>query len=196
MKGIVFTEFLEMVEDVFGWETADTIIEECDLESGGVYTAVGTYPHSEMVQMVVKLSEISGISIPDLLKTYGKHLFGRFSQNYSDFFKGVDSAFDFLLGIENYIHVEVRKLYPEAELPSFEYQRPSDSELIMLYRSERPFADFAEGLIMGCIEHFNEEITIKRKDIGENPGHEAQFHLVLNPDIKHQTEISNQVAAD
>lgn len=29
-------------------------------------------------------------------------------------------AFQFLKNIENYIHVEVRKLYPDAELPTFE----------------------------------------------------------------------------
>ena len=31
MKGIVFTEFLEMVEDQFGLETVDDIIEAADL---------------------------------------------------------------------------------------------------------------------------------------------------------------------
>lgn len=196
MKGMVFTEFLEMVEDAFGWEVAEAIVEESDLESGGVYTAVGTYPHAEMVQMVVKLSEHTGLSIPDLLKTYGKHLFGRFSENYSDFFKEVESTFSFLSGIENYIHVEVRKLYPEAELPSFEYEKPSENELIMFYKSERPFADFAEGLIMGCIEHFKEDIEIQRSDLGDKPGHAAQFHLILNPSKESQEAINQQVAAD
>ncbi|MBT8311465.1 MAG: hypothetical protein HKP23_01335, partial [Flavobacteriaceae bacterium] len=39
MKGIVFTEFLEMVEDKFGLEVVDTIIEKAELPSEGVYTA-------------------------------------------------------------------------------------------------------------------------------------------------------------
>ena len=45
MKGIVFTEFLEMVEDKFSADMVDDIIDDCDLASGGAYTAVGTYPH-------------------------------------------------------------------------------------------------------------------------------------------------------
>jgi len=32
MKGIVFTEFLELVEDKFGLEMVDNIIESSDLE--------------------------------------------------------------------------------------------------------------------------------------------------------------------
>ncbi|MEL7340130.1 MAG: heme NO-binding domain-containing protein, partial [Bacteroidota bacterium] len=55
MKGIVFTEFLEMVEDTFGFETADNIVSQAELPSGGVYTAVGTYPALEMVSLVGKL---------------------------------------------------------------------------------------------------------------------------------------------
>lgn len=50
MKGIVFVEFLEMVESTFSAEMADDIIDACDLSSGGAYTSVGTYPHSEIVR--------------------------------------------------------------------------------------------------------------------------------------------------
>jgi len=46
MKGIIFTEFLEMVEDRFSPEIADRIIEAADLPSGGAYTAIGTYDAS------------------------------------------------------------------------------------------------------------------------------------------------------
>ena len=52
MKGVVFTEFLEMVEDRFSPEMADRIIEGAELASGGVYTTVGTYDHGEMIQLV------------------------------------------------------------------------------------------------------------------------------------------------
>ncbi len=53
MKGIVFTEFLEMVEEKFSPELADRIVEEAELPSGGVYTTVGTYNHGEMIKLVI-----------------------------------------------------------------------------------------------------------------------------------------------
>jgi len=46
MKGIVFTEFLELVENKFGLEMLDAIIEASNLESEGVYTRIGTYNFS------------------------------------------------------------------------------------------------------------------------------------------------------
>ena len=182
MKGMVFTEFLEMVEDLFGWEVAEDIVEENDLPSGGAYTAVGTYSHEEMVAMVVSLSEKTGMAIPDLLKAYGKHLFGRFNSLYGSFFENVTGTFNFLSSIDQYIHVEVRKLYPEAELPKFDYEYPDENTLIMIYSSSRPFADFAEGLLIGCVEHFGEEISIDREDLNEANGKEAKFTLVKIPE--------------
>ncbi len=75
MKGIVFTEFLEMVEQKFGISLADKIVQQPNIDFDS-YTAVGSYPHGQMVNLVINLSKETGIPVPDLLKTYGHHLFG------------------------------------------------------------------------------------------------------------------------
>ncbi len=168
MKGVVFSEFLEMVEDVFSADMVDDIIDACELSSGGAYTSLGTYDHDEMVQLVVQLSEQTGTPIPELLKSFGKHLFTRFVAGYPHFFKADDTTFKFLSRLEDTIHVEVKKLYPDAELPSFVYEK-SPGQLVMTYTSSRPFADLAEGLIRGCMAHFQEEIELAREDAGSTP---------------------------
>lgn len=163
MKGVVFTEFLEMVEDRFSADMVDHIIDDARLPHGGAYTAVGTYPHGEIVAMVVALSQRSGVPAPDLIRVFGQHLFGRFVQAYPDFFLGVKDAFHFLSGIENIIHVEVLKLYPDAELPKFIVEHHDPHRLVLLYQSPRHFEDLAEGLIRGCLVHFGEPIHIERE---------------------------------
>ncbi|MEO0585419.1 MAG: heme NO-binding domain-containing protein [Bacteroidota bacterium] len=176
MKGIVFTEFLEMVEEKFGMEVADHIVTQSDLPSQGIYTAVGTYDHQEMMSLVTNLSQTSGLSISDLLRVYGQHLFGRFSQLYGRFFQEIPDAFSFLGRIEDYIHVEVKKLYPDAELPQFAIKYLAPDRLQMIYQSKRGMADFAEGLIQGCIDHFQEKIQISREPLGEG-NHKVKFIL-------------------
>jgi Haem-NO-binding len=161
MKGVIFTTFLEMVEDKFGYETVDTIIDNSDLPSGGVYTAVGTYSHHEIVNLVVELSKKTNIPIPTLLRVYGKHLFGILSTNYKMFVESSTNVFDFLANIENYIHVEVKKLYPDAELPRFETELVSDKQMMMMYYSDRKMADLAYGLMEGSIEYYKEAATIE-----------------------------------
>jgi len=174
MKGIVFTEFLDLIEQKFGYEMVDGIISDSHLASGGSYTSVGTYAHSEMVQLVTHLSERSGVPAADLLKLYGKHLFGIFAQDYGIFFKDINSSFDLLNNIERYIHIEVKKLYPDAELPHFKITQLSDHELEMIYISARKMADFAEGLMEACLIYFGEEGHIHRENLKPD-GSEVRF---------------------
>ena len=128
---------------------------------GGGYTAVGTYDHSELVQMVVALSKRTDIPAPALVQVFGEHLFGRFNVLYPSFFAGITSALDFLENIETVIHTEVRKLYPDAQLPQFDCTR-SDDGLKMLYSSPRHFGDLAEGLIKGAVAYFGGGIEVTR----------------------------------
>jgi hypothetical protein len=81
--------------------------------------------------------------------------------------------------IDNHIHVEVRKLYPDAELPVFEYQQPDEDHLILTYNSPRGFADFALGLIEGCIQHFGDTVEIERKDLSDGAGQRVEFSMTL-----------------
>jgi hypothetical protein len=67
--------------------------------------------------------------------------------------------------VEDYIHVEVRKLYPKAELPTFKCTRLDENRLEMVYKSLRPFGDLAQGLIAGCGEFFGETLAIERTDL-------------------------------
>jgi len=177
MKGIVFTEFLEMVEAKFSPEVVDEIIESSELPSGGAYSAVGTYDHAEIVALVTRLAELQQASVSDLLKTFGAHLFSRFVMGYPRFFEGKHSTFDFLSGVEGYIHVEVRKLYPDAELPAFETSREGDA-LHMVYRSPRRMGDLAEGLIRGCGAHFGEALDLEREELSGD-GQAVKFTIRL-----------------
>ncbi len=163
MKGVVFTEFLKMVEEAHGLDMVDTIIEKSDLPSGGAYTAVGTYDHTEAVALVSSLSTETGASVGGLLKAFGEYLFNTLAGAYPQFVEGSANELDFLEKVESYIHVEVRKLYPDAELPSFECSRPnSPDELHMVYQSSRHFEDLCEGLIIGSLKHFKSSATIQR----------------------------------
>lgn len=188
MKGIVFTELIEMVEADLGIEIADKMIRGAETSNEGAYTAVGTYDHAELIRLVISLSEETGVPVSELVRSFGRYLFTRFHVLYPQFFTGSDSAIDFLPMVETYIHVEVRKLYPDAELPSFDCQS-NDGVMRMTYSSKRPFADLAEGLILACVDHFKDNIEVSRVDLGEQDGTNACF--VLTPISDSQT---NQAA--
>ncbi|MFT4760017.1 MAG: hypothetical protein ACI9LN_001986 [Saprospiraceae bacterium] len=176
MKGIVFTEFIEMVEKKFGDEMVDKLIEENDLPSKGIYTSVGMYDYAEMVTLLVDLSKRTEIPVPKLMYTFGEYLFQTFVDSYGYLFQDLPDTFTLLESIDQHIHVEVMKLYPEAELPSFKTQRIDDKTLKMIYHSKRKMADFAEGLMDASFVYFKEEATIERTKI-EDDG--ATVHFLI-----------------
>ena len=53
MKGLVFSQFTDMVEERFGPDLLERIISSCNLPSGGVYSSLGTYDFEEMAALVM-----------------------------------------------------------------------------------------------------------------------------------------------
>lgn len=173
MKGIVFTEFFEMVEQTFGYDMVDTLIETTELESGGVYTSIGTYDHSEIVNLVVNLSKQTKTDIEVLLHAFGRYLFDTFLKSYPVFFEKASNSFEFLSSIDDYIHVEVQKLYPDATLPKFSTD-VQNGKMTMIYISERSMSSLAQGLIEKTLEHYNEELPIS-KELLSKDGSKVKF---------------------
>lgn len=179
MKGIVFTEFLELVEEKFGLEMVDNIIANSNLESNGIYTAVGTYSFSEMLQLLQNLSDNTGLSIDDLLLVYAEHFFGVIEDSYPGLLATYKDAIDMLSSIENHIHVEVKKIYPDAELPTFQIIEKTDKSLTMIYKSSRAMHHFGLGLMNKTFDYFNQKATIALEKIKDD-GTEVKFIINKN----------------
>lgn len=161
MKGMVFTEFFTMVEDVFGEDMVDHLIDATQPQSLGAYTAVGAYDYAELEAMVVELSLQTNTDVSILLQSFGKHLGAQFASKYSAFFLNAGDTFSFLREIDRHIHVEVKKLYPDAELPEFDFENISNNQMILNYRSNRPLADLAHGLIVQTALYFDEKVEVQ-----------------------------------
>ena len=179
MKGIVFTEFLDLVEDKFGLEMVDRIISASVLDSEGIYTAVGTYSFSEMLQLLQHLSENTGISIDNLLLVYAEHFFSVIEKSYPDLLATYKDPIEMISSIENHIHVEVRKIYPDAELPTFEVEDRKENSLVLIYKSSRAIHHFGLGLMNKTFAHFNSTATIDLEKIKED-GTEVRFVIHKN----------------
>jgi len=179
MKGIVFTEFLDLVEERFGLEMVDAIISQSKLESKGVYTSIGTYSFSELLQLLQNLQTKTGISIDNLLLIYGEHFFSVIETNYKDLLSSYNDPIEMLASIENHIHVEVRKIYNDAELPTFIIKEKTKKTLILIYKSSRSMHHFGLGLMNKTFEHFNSKATIVLEKIKKD-GTEVKFIITKN----------------
>lgn len=151
-----------MVESEFGFAVADEVVSKTSSHSEGVYSGVESYPHQDLIAMIGGLSVSVGLEQGELVRSFGRYLFRSFTKNNTMFFEGISDAFVFLKGIETVIHTEVRKLYDDAKPPEFECYEDGDRALVLNYRSNRPFADLAEGLILECLEYFEDNAVLSR----------------------------------
>jgi hypothetical protein len=179
MKGIIFTTFNQMIEDDFGLEVWDELIDRVDPPSGGAYTTVDTYEDAELIALVKELGSMTAISVPDLLLAFGEYAFKPLSDSYPDSIRQDMSAKEFLQSVHDVIHVEVKKLYPDAILPTFTYEDPAPDRLVMVYDSPRNMCPLAQGLIRGVAKCFAVTIDIRigerHTDNGDLPSLELQF---------------------
>ncbi len=177
MKGVVFREFVDLVEERYGEDIVDRLLSHPGLSTGGAYTAVGTYDHAELLILIELLSQEIDVEPHELTIEFGKQLLDRLYKSYPHFVDPHDHAFDFLKTIDSVVHTEVKKLYSDAEVPEYHCEQLDDGVLVMDYRSSRPFADLAEGMLLGCIAHFNEPIEVRREPLDGETQRASRFTL-------------------
>lgn len=165
MKGVVFTTFFDHVREQHGDDWVDDLIDDVDPPNGGGYTRVGTYPFDEMVQFVSAHCQRSGESLPVVLERFGQFCFEKWVQTVPEHFNGSSNLFDTLCQIDNFHETEVRKLYPEAELPSFKPVHRCEQRLELAYNSCKPLADLAVGVIRGASAHYGEAVEVRHRQV-------------------------------
>jgi len=160
MQGSIFTAFSEMIIDKMGMEQWNELLDKTEPASKGMYTSGAQYEDSELVNMVVALSEKTGLEVEKLIQAFGQYLFTSLYNNCPTDVSNIKNLREFLLEIDSVIHVEVKRLHPTAYLPKFEYEDGEGTDLIMYYSSKRKLCHASVGLIYGAAKQFNEEITI------------------------------------
>jgi len=159
MKGVVFNILEDMVTERAGLMTWQKILDKTQLSGG--YTAVGTYSDAELFELVGAVVEELDLPAETVVSAFGTFMFGQLARRYPVFVESCDTLFSFLESIDSVIHLEVKKLMTETNLPSISCERRGTSELLLNYSSPRKLCLLAEGLIYGAAEHYNSPITIE-----------------------------------
>jgi hypothetical protein len=156
MKGVVFNLLEQLVARNFGEDTWDAVLEASSLQ--GVYTSLGHYPDEDLVKLVRAAAAALSMPADDVVVWFGRNALPLFAGRYPQLFAPHDSARSFVLTLNDIIHPEVRKLYPGADVPEFDFEL-RDEVLLMGYRSSRRLCSFAEGLLLGAADHYSERLT-------------------------------------
>lgn len=167
MKGIIFNVAEKAVVELLGEEAWEDLLDDAGVT--GDYTALGTYPDDELIALVVAAAERTGNDPADVQRLVGRHALPHLVASIEEFVDRDVHVFDFLSSIHSIIHVEVKKLDPNATPPDVEPTRISDEELHLTYRSERGLSPLAAGLILGAGDLFETPVTVDVVSDGGTP---------------------------
>jgi hypothetical protein len=177
MKGVIFNIVEEIVIELYDADTWDALLDAAN--SDGVFTALGDYPSSELVAIVMAASEATGLAPADVLELVGRRAFPKLLERMPEASRPpLSDPFTFLRGVNDIIHPEVRKLYPDSVPPAFEFA-DVDGALQLTYRSKRGMQSLAEGLMYGVGDMHGVELSIER--VGEVTDGSIYMIRVLQP---------------
>jgi len=177
MKGIVFNLFEEFITEELGEEMFEEILERSQLITKEPFVGPGSYPDEDLTALAGKAVELMGISPAEAFRGFGRFCFPRLAEKYPGFVDPHDHPKPFLMSIDSVVHVEVKKLYKDAETPSFEYEEPAGGSLIIIYRSGRKLCSFMEGLISGVGYYYKSGIRCKQSSCMLEGAESCRFEL-------------------
>ncbi len=160
MKGAVFIALNEFIEEQYGIELWEKLLDDVKPKCEGIFTSTEDYPDEEVRKFIAAISSRTELSPEDVTRIFGRFLFDELNKKFPIFTKISSDLFSFLESIENVIHKEVRKLYDNTSLPLITPLRRSDTVLELEYSSPRKLCLLAEGLVEGAAAHFGERIQL------------------------------------
>ena len=160
MKGIVFNLLEQIVVAEHGEEIWEKLLDDAGLD--GAYTSLGSYSDEDLGRLVGAASAALEVPPNEVVRWFGHNALPLFAERYPHLFAAHSHTRSFVLALNNIIHPEVRKLYPGAIVPEFDFDTSDPRGLGMDYYSPRKMCAFAEGLLTGAGNHFGETVDIEQ----------------------------------
>lgn len=160
MRGLMFTEYFAFVSSLSDEDVVDDVLFGLGHDITGAYTSVGNYGFDEFAKIHGAMSHRLKTDAAELARQFGHWLMARFAVLFPDYLDGVESGLDFLEKTGAHIHVEVRKLYPDASPPEVSLERVDETHCRLHYISHRPLAPVALGLTEACLVHFKDRFKV------------------------------------
>jgi hypothetical protein len=176
VKGVVFNLLEQLVARDFGEDTWDALLDASGLD--GAYTSLGSYPDEDLAKLVSAAADALSMPPDDVVLWFGRNALPLFAVRYPQLFEPHDCTQSFVLTLNEIIHPEVRKLYPGADVPEFDFDL-RDGVLVMGYRSRRKLCSFAEGLLFGAADYYSERLTFEQPLCMKRGDDRCVFNITL-----------------
>jgi hypothetical protein len=108
------------------------------------------------------------ISINHLLLVFGKPFFSVIEKTCPNLLVSFKNSIEMLLFMENHIHLELKKIYSNLDVPTFITENKEVNMLTMLYKFSIAMRQFGLGVMNKALNHFNATATIELQKVKQD----------------------------
>lgn len=175
VKGIVFNLLEQLVRQEFGQAEWDHVRQDADVD--GAFTSLDTYPDAALRKLIAAVGKRAQKTPGEALQWFGRHSMPLLASQFPQLFAGQDSTRSFILTLNDIIHPEVRRLYPGADVPVFDFDTSLPDALTLGYRSPRKLCALAHGFIEGAADHYGESVEVEQSECMHRGDAKCVFQL-------------------
>jgi hypothetical protein len=159
MHGVIFLELERYLTQQLGKQGWQEAKQEADV-AGRIVVPVASYPDHEFTALLRAAAVRLGKPERLVLEEFGIFIAPQLLKTYRFLVKNEWTLLDVLANVEQVMHAAVRRRTPLSEPPRLAIERPSKSEVLIVYSSPRKLCEFARGLVEGLAQFFDETVHI------------------------------------
>jgi heme-NO-binding protein len=179
VKGIVFNLLEQLVRKEFGDSEWNHVRQDADVD--GAFASLDTYPDAALRKLIAAVGKRAQKTPGEALQWFGRHSMPLLALQFPQLFAGQDSTRSFVLTLNDIIHPEVRRLYPGADVPVFDFDTSSPDALTLGYHSPRKLCALAHGFIEGAADHYGESVEVEQSECMHRGDAKCVFQLRFSP---------------
>jgi hypothetical protein len=175
MKAFIITSMVDMLDRQHGAGEVDAILAKAGLQSLRDAEPNDNVPVQHIVRLSMVAAETLNTEVDDLVEQFGWYIFGVLVIEFPDQVSQPDFH-TFLKAVDTQIHPEMRRRFPNAEVPSVTVEAVEGDSFLVRYASKRPFTRLACGIISAASAHFGliSAVTVRESRYLEEEGlHES-----------------------
>ena len=182
MKGIIFNLLEEVVRRDLGDAEWGYVLQDADVN--GAFASQSSYPDVELRKLIAAVAKRSSKTPGEALQWFGRYSMPLLAQHYPAFFASQSSARSFILTLNDIIHPEVRRLFPGAGVPVFDFDMSSPDCLTVGYHSTRKLCALAHGFIEGAADHYQETVSVEQSSCMHRGDAKCVFQIRFSPRVE------------
>jgi len=186
MKGIVFNLLEELVRREFGDAEWSRVVQDAEVDSA--FTSLDSYPDAVLRRLVAAVGKRAQKTPGEALQWFGRHTMPLLATQYPHLFAAQKSTRSFILTLNDIIHPEVRRLYPGADVPVFDFDTSSPDALTLGYHSPRRLCALAHGFIEGAADYYGETVDVEQSECMHRGDAKCVFQLRFSTRAQSQAE--------